>query len=101
MLLELSLHPIGQGTSIGSYVSRAVDIVDKSGLPYQVTALGTTIEGDWEPVMKVVRECHEALMADCERVVMRITIDDRKGRTGRLRGTLESVEKALGRKPKT
>ena len=101
MLAEFSIHPIGQGASISKYVARAVDVVEKSGLPYRLTPLGTVIEGEWDEVMQVIRQCRDTVTADCDRVLMRLTIDDRKGASGRLSGNVESVEKALGRSVQT
>jgi uncharacterized protein (TIGR00106 family) len=101
MLLEFSIHPLGKGVSLSPLVARAVDIVDRSGIDYRLTPLGTVLEGDWEPLMKVVRDCRDEVLKDCDRVTLRITIDDRKGKTGRLQGNLAAVERALGRKVRT
>jgi uncharacterized protein (TIGR00106 family) len=97
VLLEFSIFPLDKGDSLSSYVARAVDIVDRSGLPYRCHAMGTTIEGDMEPVLDVVRRCLAAMSADCDRVECSIKIDYRKGRTGRLTGKVASVEQKLGR----
>ena len=56
VLLELAIFPNDKGTSLSPYVARCVDIIDKSGLAYQFSAMSTTIEGDWDEVMKVVGE---------------------------------------------
>ena len=96
MLAELSIHPIGQGVSISAQVALAVAVIEKSGLPHRLTPLGTVIEGEWDEVMQVVRQCRDAVAADCDRLLIRLTIDDRKGATGRLTGNQASVEKALG-----
>jgi len=99
MIVELSIFPIGTGVSLSSEVARIVKIIDAGGLPYQLTAMSTIIEGDWDRVMAVIKECHEALLEKSERVYTRIVIDDHKGKTGRLRGKVESIEKRLGKKP--
>ncbi len=101
MLAELSIHPIGQGVSISAQVARAVEVIEKSGLPFRLTPLGTVIEGEWDEVMQVIRDCRNVMAADCERLLIRITIDDRKGATGRLTENQASVEKALGRSVQT
>lgn len=101
MLAELSIHPIGQGVSISAQVARAVEVVEKSGLPYRLTPLGTVIEGDWDEVMRVVRRARDAVAADCDRLLIRLTIDDRKGATDRLTKNQASVERALGRSVQT
>ena len=48
VLLEFSMSPFDKGESLGPYVARSLDIVDRSGLPYQLTPMGTIIEGEWD-----------------------------------------------------
>ncbi len=97
VLLEFSMSPMTQGESVSTYVARAIDIIDKSGLPYQLTAMGTIIEGEWADVMAVVTACFEAMRADCDRVGTHIKIDYRAAPGGRLKSKVDSVQKKLGR----
>ena len=97
LLAEFSIWPMDKGVSVGAYVARALDIVDRSGLAYKVGPLGTCVEGEYEAVMEVVRQCHEALAADSDRVMCTIKMDWRKGRSGRIEGKVASVEASLGR----
>jgi uncharacterized protein (TIGR00106 family) len=101
VLLEFSMSPLGKGESVGKYVSRSLDIIDKSGVDYRLNPMGTVLEGEWEDVMDVVRQCYERMRKDCNRVSCTIKIDYRKGHTGRLSGKTASVEKRLKRKLKT
>jgi len=101
VLLEFSMTPLTRGESVSPYVARALDIVDRSGLPYQLTPMGTIIEGEWPAVMAVVSACFEAMRADCDRVSTQIRIDYRSGPGGRLKSKVEAVERALGRKLST
>ena len=59
VLLEFSMYPMDKGESLSVFVSRSLDIIDRSGLSYQITPMGTIIEGEWNEVMQVVRQCHE------------------------------------------
>lgn len=97
MLVEFSIVPLGGPSSISRQVAAALDIVEKSGLPYKVNPMGTVVEGQWEEVIGTVRKCHEEVLAGNERVVTTIRIDDRKGRTGMIEGKIRSVEEKLGR----
>ena len=97
VLLEFSMSPMTQGESVSAFVARSIDIIDKSGLPYQLTAMGTIIEGEWAEVMAVVSACFEAMQADCDRVGTHIKIDYRAGPGGRLQSKVESVQQILGR----
>jgi uncharacterized protein (TIGR00106 family) len=101
VLLEFSMSPLGKGESVGKYVSRSLDIIDKSGVDYRLNPMGTVLEGEWDDVMDVVRQCYERMRKDCDRVSCTIKIDYRKGHKGRLSGKTASVEKRLKRKLKT
>ena len=41
VLLEFAMSPTGQGESLSAQVARILDVVDRSGMPYQLTASGT------------------------------------------------------------
>ncbi len=101
VLLEFTMSPLGKGESVSAYVARILDIVDRSGVPYQLTPMGTILEGEWPEVMAVVTACFDALRTDCDRVSAQIRVDYRKGPAGRLRSKVETVERRLGRKLST
>ena len=101
VLLEFSMSPFGKGESLSPYVARSLDIIDKSGLPYQLTPMGTILEGEWDEVMGVVSACFEALKTDCPRISVHLKADYRAGRSGRLQSKVEAVEQRLGRKLRT
>ena len=101
VLAEFSIWPMDKGDSVGAYVARAVDIVDRSGLPYRLGPMGTCIEGEWAEVMAVIQRCYEALAADCARITCTLKIDYRKGHKGRLETKVQSVVDRVGRKVRT
>lgn len=101
VLLEFTMSPMTKGESVSAYVARSIDIIDRSGLPYQLTAMGTIIEGEWPDVMAVVTRCFDAMSADCDRVSTQIRIDYRKGPGGRLQAKVDSIQQKLGRKVST
>ena len=101
VLLEFSMSPSTKGDSMSPYVARSLDIIDKSGLPYQLTPMGTIIEGEWAEVMAVVGACFEAMKTDCDRIGAHIKVDYRAGPGGRLKSKVESVQQKLGRKLST
>jgi uncharacterized protein YqgV (UPF0045/DUF77 family) len=63
--------------------------------------MGTILEGDWGEIMNLIKKCHKKIIKDSDRVLTTITIDDCKGRTGRISGKVKSVERKLGKKLKT
>lgn len=97
VLLEFSMYPVGQGESLSPYVARSLDIIDRSGLAYQLTPMGTILEGDWNEVMAVVTQCFEAMRADCPRVEVALKVDYRDGPASRLTSKVAAVEGQLGR----
>lgn len=101
VLLEFAMAPHGQGDSLGAHVARILDVIDRSGVPYQLTPMGTILEGEWEDVMAVVTACFKALQGDCARIGMNLKIDYRAGTQSRLRSKIETVEAHLGRKLRT
>ncbi len=97
VLLEFSMSPLDKGESLGEYVARSLDIVDKSGLPYQLTPMGTIVEGEWDQVMGLVTACFQAMSKDCGRISTSMKIDYRAGKSGRLKSKVRSIERRLGK----
>ena len=98
ILAEFSIVPLGKGVSVSPVVARVLKIVAESGISYKANPMGTVLEGDWDRVMDVIKECHQEVMKDADRAVTNIKIDDRKGKGGRIEKKLESVEQKLGMK---
>lgn len=101
VLLEFAMVPTGEGESLSRHVAKILDIIDRSGVPYQLTAMGTILEGDWDTVMGVVNDCFRAMQADSKRISMNLKMDYRSGSESRLRSKIDSVEGHVGRKLKT
>jgi uncharacterized protein (TIGR00106 family) len=100
-LLEFSITPLGKGESISQYVARSLDIIDRSGLDYRLNPMGTVVEGELDEVLAVLKQCVEAVAADCDRVTCAAKLDYRAGHSGSLKSKVASVEAKLGRKLKT
>ncbi len=95
------MSPLGKGESVGKYVARSLDIIDKSGVDYRLNPMGTVLEGEWDDVFRVVRQCYARMKRDCGRISCTIKVDYRKGHSGRLSGKVASVEQRLKRKVRT
>lgn len=98
VLLEFSIAPVGQGESVSAHVARVIDLIDRSGVAYQLTPMGTILEGEWADVMGVVTRCFELLAAEFPRVSVHIKVDYRAGPAGRLQAKTARIEQRLGRK---
>jgi len=101
MIINFSVVPIGKESSLSAQVAEILKIVSDSGIDYKLHSMGTILEGDWDEIMGLIKKCHKKILKDSDRVLTTITIDDRKGRTGRITGKVKSVERKLGKKLKT
>lgn len=95
MLVAFSVAPSGGDPSVGDAVAAAVRIVRASGLPNETTAMFTTIEGEWDEVMDVVKRATEAVSAVAPRTSLVLKADIRPGHTDMLHSKVRRVEDAL------
>jgi len=96
MLVAFSVTPLGVGDAVGEYVADAVRVVRDSGLPNRTDAMFTTVEGDWDEVMAVVKRAVDAVAAKAPRISVVLKADIRPGATGALTTKMESLERHLG-----
>lgn len=97
-IVEISVTPLGTGgVGVSSFVARCLQIVRSSGLNYQLTPMGTILEGDLAEVFQVLQQMHEApFAAGAPRVSTLIKVDDRRdGAAHSLAGKVRSVEDKL------
>ena len=100
-IVEVSVVPLGTGTtSVSLYVARAVEVLPgEKDIKYELTAMGTIIEGDLEHLLTLVRKMHEAVFdAGITRVVTTIKIDDRRDKISSMSSKMESLKRELGHK---
>ena len=98
VLLEMSIVPMGKGESVGAYVAQCVELIDQSGLDYELHSMGTIIEGELEQVLSVMQQCIECVAQASNRVTCTAKLDYREGASGRLKSKIASVEEKLGKK---
>ena len=97
VLLEMSIVPMGTSQSVSPYVARCLDLVDRSGLDYELHSMGTIVEGPLDQVLALMQQCIEAVATDTDRVSCTAKLDYRQGASGRLKSKVASVEQKLGR----
>lgn len=78
--MEIAVYPLGTGdASVSREVSRIFEVLDRHGLEYQITVMGTVVEGTPDELFALARELHEAVFAeDIRRVVTVMRIDERR-----------------------
>ena len=103
MLVAFSVAPSGSSEltrenpegSVHDAVAAAVAVVRESGLPNSTDSMFTTIEGEWDEVMAVVKNATDAVALYGSRVSLVLKADIRPGRTGELTGKVERLEAAI------
>ncbi len=96
MLAAFSITPLGTGESVGDLVAVAVRIVRASGLPNETNAMFTNVEGEWDEVMAVIKECVDTMARAAPRVSVVVKLDHRPGEpSDQLVRKVESVEEKL------
>ena len=99
MLAAFSISPMGGDQSadggVAAAVAEAVAIFRASGLPNETTAMFTTIEGEWDEVMGVIKACVDRLAESAPRVSLVVKCDIRPGHTDQLTAKVERVERHL------
>lgn len=100
MLFAFSISPSTTDQPDGSVapaVARAVEVVRKSGLPNETTSMFTTVEGEWDQVLPVVKAACDAVLAVSPRVSLVLKADLRPGRTDEIHGKVQRLNAQITR----
>jgi uncharacterized protein (TIGR00106 family) len=95
---ELEIVVLGTGnTSMSSHISEAVKALEKSGIKYQLTPMGTVIEvSSFDEALDAMRIAHDAVIRKgVKRVVTHLTIDDRRDAPKGMDEKIESVKSKI------
>jgi uncharacterized protein (TIGR00106 family) len=96
VIAAFSITPLGRGEGVAEDVAEAVRVVRASGLPHRTDAMFTSVEGEWDEVMAVVKQAVDAVRArGANRVSLVLKADVRDGVTDGLTGKVERVEALL------
>ena len=98
-MVEVSIVPVGTGSpSASDYVAQALKVLEaEKDLKYELTAMGTIIQGDLDRLLEVVRKMHEAVLdSGVKRAVTTIKIDDRRDKALSISGKIAAVKKKMG-----
>jgi uncharacterized protein (TIGR00106 family) len=96
-VMEISVTPIGtRGPSISPYVADCVRLLKKEKLTYELTAMGTNVEGSLKDLLRVALRMHDVpFRKGARRVVTTLRIDDRRDKKLTLSGKKEAVQNRL------
>jgi uncharacterized protein (TIGR00106 family) len=95
VLVAFSVSPLGTGDSVGATVAEAVRVVRASGLPNETSSMFTTIEGEYDEVMAVIKAAVEAVRGSAQRVSLVLKADIRDGVADALHTKVAAVERRL------
>lgn len=96
-LMHLTIIPLGTGSaSVGEYVVDIQKALEKSGLPYTLTDMGTTVEGSSKELLILAGQLSEMPFSKgVQRVVTQISLDDRRDKKIELGDKIASVAARL------
>jgi uncharacterized protein (TIGR00106 family) len=96
MIAQMSVYPIGEGTSLSRFVKKGVAVIEKSGYAYDVGGMATTVEvPDLDALFELVKQVHAAHVAEgARRVVIDLKVDDRRDKTATIASKKSAVTKA-------
>lgn len=97
VIVNFAMFPTDKGESASAYVSKILKMIDESGIEYKLNPMGTSFETEtMERALELINESYKILEPDCNRVYAAITIDIRKGKSGRMKQKIQSVENKIG-----
>lgn len=97
-IVEVTVIPLGTSSpSISQYVAGCHKVLQEAqGVQYQLTPMGTIIEGDLDAIWMVIRRMHEVpFAAGAARVATTLRIDDRRDKELTMAGKIQSVMEKL------
>ena len=94
IIAQLSIAPVGKGTSLSKYVKLVIETLKKENIKFETNAMATVIEvEDIEILFQVVQKAHNAVMASgAERVITELKIDDRRNKEATITSKLNSIK---------
>ncbi len=96
VIADLSVIPIGVGTSLSKYIAACEKVLTDAGLKTKLHAYGTNIEGEWDDVFAAIKRCHETLHEmGAPRVPAVIKVGTRTDRDQSMADKVKSVQEKL------
>lgn len=95
-LVAVAIAPFGVGDELSAHVAEVVRVIRASGLPNKTCSMFTEIEGEWDEVMRVVKEATMILAEKGIRTEVVLKADVRPGHEGMMSRKVEIVDELLG-----
>lgn len=93
MIAQLSVYPVGDGTSLGRFVRKGIAVIKESGFAYEVGGMSTSVEvPDLDALFDLVKKVHAAHVAEgAQRVIIDLKVDDRRDKEATIRSKKTSA----------
>lgn len=96
VLVNFAMFPTDKGDSVSPYVARIEKAIRDCGFPSQLTPMSTIVETETlAEALSVIQAAHDAIADDCNRMYISATIDERRGKSNRMKSKIESVERKI------
>ena len=99
VIAQISIIPLGTATtSLSRYIAACINTVKQAqDISYQLTAMGTIIQGSLERILELTQKMHEVPFAmGANRVVTTINIDDRRDKSVTIDSKFKAVSQVVG-----
>ncbi len=94
VIVDFTLIPLGVGASLSPYIALCQKIFRDRGISHQLHAFGTTLEGEWDQVLRAIKECHQHIHEQgAPRISSTIKLGTRTDKSQTMAERIESVKK--------
>ena len=99
-IAEINIIPIGTKTpSLSQYIAKALEVLEEEKVKYELTSMGTIVEGDLDEILALAKKMHRAAFSEeVLRVVTTIKLDERRDKPLTTKGKIKAVEEKMDRK---
>ncbi|MCK4326001.1 MTH1187 family thiamine-binding protein [bacterium] len=98
VIVEINIIPLGTKTpSVSKYIANALKVIEREkDIKYELTPMGTIIEGELDKILDLAKRIHKATFSDkVKRVVTTIKIDERRNKNSSMIKKVKSVKEKL------
>ena len=94
ILAQLSVFPIGEGTSLSRFVKKGIEVIQASGYHFEIGGVSTCVEGpDLGALFRLVKKVHQAHLDEgARRISIDLKVDDRRDKDATIQSKRKSVK---------
>lgn len=95
VLVAVAIAPFGEGEELSEYVAEVIRVIRDSGLPSRTNSMFTEIEGEYDEVMRVVKDATFVLAERGIRTEVILKADIRPGHTNTMTSKVAKIDAIL------